>query len=67
MTLFDGTTSQTYSDITSSPFIIPLNPSVTTSYQVLEVSDANGTNNIPTLPVELMVKPRPVSSHIYQY
>ncbi|MBK7171931.1 MAG: hypothetical protein IPH84_01575 [Bacteroidales bacterium] len=67
VTLFDGTTSQTYSDITSSPFIIPLNPSVTTSYQVLEVSDANGTNNVPTLPVELMVKPRPVSSHIYQY
>lgn len=65
--LFNGVSTVTYNDITSSPFVIPVNPTVSTTYQILQVSDANGTNTTPSQPVEVMVKPRPVSSHIYQY
>lgn len=67
LSLSDGNQIVTFTDISSSLFVVPVNPSANTFYQVMEVSDANGTNNIPTVPVQLIVKPRPVSSHIYQY
>lgn len=67
LSLSDGNQIITYTDINTSPFVIPVNPSANTNYQVMEVSDVNGTNNVPTAPVLLIVKPRPVSSHIYQY
>ena len=65
--LFDGTSTVTYSNISTSPYAIPVNPLNTTTYQVIEITDASGTNTVPSQPVQLIVKPKPVSSHIYQY
>jgi len=65
--LFDGTNSTSYTNITSSPYLVPVNPLITTNYQITQVTDANGTNTTPSQPVVLVIKPRPVSSHIYQY
>lgn len=65
--LSDGTTTTTYDSIVSNPFIINVAPTVTTSYTVTRVSDANGENTIPSNTVTLIVKPRPVTSPIVQY
>jgi len=65
--LSDGVNTVTYSNISTTPYAIPVNPAVTTTYQVMEVTDATGTNTVPSQPVQLIVKPKPVSSHIYQY
>lgn len=65
--IYDGTTSITYDNILSSPFLLPVSPQVSTTYQITEISDVNGTNTLPSQPVQLIVKPRPVSSHIYPY
>jgi hypothetical protein len=63
----DGTTTTTYSGITSSPFTLTVSPTATTSYTVTRVSDSNGENLIPSNTVTLVVKPRPVTSPIIQY
>ena len=65
--LFDGANNVSYTNISSSPYLVPVNPLTNTIYQITEVTDANGTNSTPSQAVELMIKPRPVSSHIYQY
>ena len=65
--LSDGSNIVTYPSINASPYAIPVNPLVTTTYQVIEVTDASGTYTVPSQPVQLIVKPKPVSSHIYQY
>ena len=65
--LFDGVNSVSYTNITSSPFLIQVSPLTNTTYQITQVTDANGTNTTPSLPVSLTIKPRPVGSHIYQY
>lgn len=67
ITLSDGSNTIVYDNITSSPAMLLVNPTSTTNYQIMQVTDMNGTNSTPGLPVQLMVKPRPVSSHIYQY
>lgn len=65
--LYDGTNNITYSGIMNSTFHIPVNPLASTTYVITEVTDANGTNTTPSQPANLVVKPRPVSSHIYKY
>ena len=65
--LFDGVNSVSYTNITVSPYLIPVNPLTTTTFQITQVTDANGTNSTPSQPVNLTIKPRPLSSHIYQY
>jgi len=65
--LFDGTTTTTYNNITSSPFNLQVAPAVTTLYTITQVSDATGTNLQPSNTVMLVVKPRPVTSPIIQY
>jgi hypothetical protein len=65
--LSDGTNIAIYTNISASPYEVHVNPDVTTTYQVIEVTDTSGTNTTPSQPVQLMVKPRPVSSQIYQY
>jgi hypothetical protein len=57
----------TYNGITDNPFVIVISPTRTTTYTVLSVTDANGTNPDPSNSVILTVKPRPDGSPIYQY
>lgn len=57
----------TYTNITDNPFVIVILPSRTTTYTVLTVTDANGTNTDPSNSVTLTVKPRPDGGPIYQY
>jgi hypothetical protein len=65
--LFDGINSTTLTNITSSAYLIPVSPVSNTTYKITQVTDANGTNTTPSLPVDLLIKPKPVSSHIYSY
>lgn len=63
----DGTNTITYSNITTSPFIVNVSPSATTSYTVTRVADAYGTNKTSSNTVTVTVNPKPGSSRIYQY
>jgi len=69
ITLTDGVNNFIFNNITSSPFnlTVPGIPSVTTTYWISEVTDANGTNTTPSSQVVQVVNPRPVNSHIYHY
>lgn len=59
--------TSTYSNISDNPFVITVSPSTTTTYRVLQVSDANGLNTDPSGSVTLTIKPKPAGSAIYQY
>jgi hypothetical protein len=65
----DGATQieQIYSNITTNTYTIDLNPTTTTTYTVLEITDANGTNLNPASAVTLTVQPNPTNSPIYKY
>ena len=72
VTFTDGITTWTIEDIQASPYTFPLipTPSVPGNYQYWITSVTNGvglTNDIPTVPVTLIVKPKPVTSPIYRY
>jgi len=72
VTYTDGTNSWTIPDITVSPYSFPLDPTpaIPGSYQYWITSVTNGygiTNNTPSPPVTLIVKPKPVTSPIYRY
>lgn len=61
-------TYTTYNNITDNPYIIIVNPTVTTTYTITQVTDMDGTvNNNPSNTVTLIVNPRPVNGIIYQY
>ena len=59
--------TSTYSNISDNPFVVAVSPSTTTTYRVLQVSDANGINTDPSGLVTLTIKPKPAGSEIYQY
>ncbi|MEI8047310.1 MAG: hypothetical protein WCI92_08020 [Bacteroidota bacterium] len=65
--LSDGSTIQTYEEITTNPFILNISPLVNTVYYVTKVTDATGTNYIPSNSVMVTVNPKPSGSRIYQY
>lgn len=54
----------TISGIMTNTYSIPVNPLVNTTYQVISVTDANGTNSVPSAAVELIVNPTPVTTPI---
>ncbi|HLO91177.1 MAG TPA: hypothetical protein VK172_08440 [Lentimicrobium sp.] len=61
-------TYTTYNNITTTPFVITVNPTVTTIYTITQVTDIDGTvNTTPSNSVTLIVNPRPVNGNIYQY
>jgi hypothetical protein len=63
----DQITTTTYTNIGNSPIVLDVSPTQTTTYRVIEVSDTNGVNTTPSNTVTLIVKPKPISSPIYQY
>lgn len=65
--LSDGVNLVTYNNIMTTPYVITVNPTLTTTYTITQVSDANGTNIEPSNTVTLIVNPRPLNSQIYQY
>jgi len=71
MTSPDGSTQDiTVNNIAVTPLLIPFNPSSTGTYtfEVVSVSDATGVNpSPPPSVIQLVVKPRPVTSPIIQY
>lgn len=67
LNISDGSTTNTISNILTSPYILTLTPTITKTYTVTSVTDANATNNNPSNPVTLKVFPKPGSSRIYQY
>lgn len=67
ITFSDWTNFWTVTGVTDPTYILRVNPSVPTWYWVTEVTDTNGTNTVPSDKVLLEVKPRPVSSAIYQH
>lgn len=70
-TITDGTTTETVTGVTSSPYGWPVQPKpkVTTEYTITQVKDTWGTNNYPANPPKVLqeVKPKPVISPIYRY
>jgi hypothetical protein len=60
-------TTTTYTNVSQTPMVIEVAPTQTTSYRVIEISDPNGVNTTPSNTVVLIVKPKPISSPIYQY
>lgn len=61
-------TYTTYDNITTTPFVITVNPTVTTNYTITQVTDIDGTvNTTPSNTVTLIVNPRPLNGVIYQY
>jgi hypothetical protein len=54
----------TISGIMTNTYSIPVNPLVNTTYQIISVTDANGTNSVPSAAVELIVNPTPVTTPI---
>lgn len=60
-------TIQDYTNIPASqnPFIINIGPAVTTTYTVVEVTDAHGVQLDPSNTVTLTINPLPQSSRIY--
>ncbi len=72
VTYTDGTDSWTINGITVSPYSFQLVPTPSLpgsyTYQVTSVTNVYGiTNNIPSPPVTLIIRPRPVTSPIYRY
>jgi len=69
ITLTDGGSDFVFNNITSSPFTltVPMIPSGTTSYWIKAVTDAYGTNIIPSPPVIQVVNPRPATSPIFHH
>lgn len=67
LTVTDGVNSWEVTDIQESPFLFKFTPISGAFYWVSEVSNKNGTTTDPSPKVWLEVKPRPVSSKIYQY
>jgi hypothetical protein len=67
ITYTDGTTPVTINGIMSSPFAIPVSPTVTTSYWITSVTDAFGTNTSPSNTITLIVKPAPITNPIWHY
>ncbi|MFY9152780.1 MAG: hypothetical protein WAO52_12230 [Prolixibacteraceae bacterium] len=67
MTITDGTNFWTITDIQETPFYFQFRPFSGAFYWVTEVSNKAGKTIIPSPKVWLDVKPRPVSSRIYQY
>lgn len=67
ITFTDGTDQWTVTGVTDPTYILRVHPSVPTWYWVSEISDKRGTNSVPSDKILLEVKPRPVSSPIYQY
>jgi hypothetical protein len=67
LVLFDGVNYTTYDNIRVSPTTIFVNPTVTTTYTVTQVSNINGINTQPSNSVTITVNPRPVNGKIYQY
>ena len=66
ITYTDGTTVfPPISGIGSSPYLLPVSPSVTTSYTIISVTDAHGTNIVPSNTVTLTVNPKPVTNAIW--
>jgi hypothetical protein len=65
--LYDGTTTTTYTNVLTSPYILTLSPTNTTTYTVTSVTDANGTYTTHSNAVTVTVNPKPGSSRIYQY
>lgn len=65
----DETRVVEYSGINDAdnPYTIRINPSMTTEYTVIEVTDARTVQVRPSNSVILTVNPLPVSSPIYQY
>jgi hypothetical protein len=68
----DGTTIWTIGDIQASPYTFPLipTPTIPGAYEYWIISVTNGaglTNDTPSDPVTLIVKPKPVTSPIYRY
>lgn len=47
-TYSDGTTVSSVTDVTSSPYILKVKPTETTTYTITSVTDENGTNNTIT-------------------
>lgn len=57
-----------YDNILTTPFVITVNPTVTTTYTITQVTDIDGTvNTNPSNTVTLIVNPRPINGQIYQY
>lgn len=57
-----------YDNILTTPFVITVNPTVTTTYTITQVTDMDGTvNTTPSNTVILIVNPRPLNGNIYQY
>ena len=67
LTYTDGTNFWTMKDIPDAKYLFRVSPKVTTSYWITEVSNGNGINTTPSEKVIMEVKPKPVSSKIYQY
>jgi hypothetical protein len=63
----DGTRVVEYSGVNdaNNPYTIRINPSMTTEYTVIEVTDARAVQKKPSNSVILTVNPLPVSSPIY--
>jgi hypothetical protein len=63
----DGVRDTVYNNIGAArnPLVIPVGPRTTTVYTVTEVTDANGTQKVPSNHVILKVNPLPRSSRIY--
>jgi hypothetical protein len=64
-TYTDGTTPVTINGIMTSPYLLPVSPTITTNYTITSVTDIFGTNNIPSNTVTLIVKPTPVTNPIW--
>jgi large repetitive protein len=57
----DGTNNYTINNILSSPYLITVNPSSTTTYTLLSVNDNSCTGRINGEPATITVKPLPIS------
>ncbi len=67
LTLTDGVNEWKLTDIQETPYLFNFKPLAGAFYWVSEVSNAGGTTVVPSEKVWLEVKPKPVSSKIYQY
>jgi hypothetical protein len=62
----NGANPVTINNIGSSPYLLDVgSPTVTTIYQIISVTNAVGTNSVPSDPVTLTVNPVPTVSPIY--
>ena len=62
----NGANPQTITGIAASPYLLPVSPSVTTSYTITSVNDAHLIpNDTPSNTVTVFVKPKPLTSPIW--